>query len=315
MTAARLEQLLLVVAGFALVLGSVLATPWVAVVTLPAAVIAPGHVLLRWAAARLTADVWLTWTLRVLLSLALWTLLGAVFAIAPGLDPRVLPLLVGPVVAFAGLAGPGRAGRHPVLPRRPADPASAVAPDAAVGALAPGAAGAAGAFPDGDGDGWDPGRAGRPVRRDPRTVVGRLVTVAIFGAVAAGSLAAGYRIIEDGPRAESYVSVALTPADVAPYDSSGRLTGAAVAVRNGTPGALRVSLDLRLDGRRLAPIRLGQVPAGGTARAALDGVRLPACWTRLSITPVGADLRGVSPRGLVVNGPIGDLPGCPAATP
>lgn len=280
--ARTVEAALLVAAGFSLVLATLVGTPWVSLLTLPAALLAPGHALLRVAAGRLTAEPWLAWALRVLLSLAVWTLVGAVFAITPGLDPRLTPLLVGPALVLVGLAGPGGASRHPLSADR--------GPVRATGAT---------------------GTAGRgPTGQDPRALAGRLVTVAIFGVVAAGSLFAGYRIVTGAPAGPGYVSVALDPPELVAYDRQGRLTPA-VEVRNGTGQAVVVALDLRVDGRRLDPVRLGTVPAGGSARAALGQVRMPACWTRLTVTLAAADLPGRAPRPLVLQGPRGDLPTCP----
>lgn len=306
------EATLLVVAGFSLVLATLVDTPWVSVLTLPAALLAPGHVLLRVAAARLTAEPWFAWALRVLLSLAVWTLLGAVFAITPGLDPRVVPLLVGPVLVLVGLSG--RANRHPLL-TRPA--AEADDPDlpGQDGAGAPGGAGSSGG-PGARGGAGVPSGSGSVAGReqpaqDPRTLAGRLVTVAIVGVVAAGSLFAGYRIVTGAPAGPGYVSLALTPPELPVYDGQGRLTPA-VEIRNGTGRPVRVSLDLRVDGRLLPRLTVGPVPAGRTATAALGPVRLPGCWTRLTITVVGRDLGKAAPRPLVLPGPRGDLPTCPA---
>ena len=92
-----LQQALLALSGLILIVATALDTPVVAVFSLPAALLAPGYVALRAAGRRraFDADPWLTWSLRVVFSLAVWTVLGAVFAVAPLLDPRWVPVVVG----------------------------------------------------------------------------------------------------------------------------------------------------------------------------------------------------------------------------
>jgi hypothetical protein len=267
---ASLPDRLLMLAGVSLLVAPLLDTPWLSLLTLPAALIGPGHVLLLTIARRLTADPWLAWTLRVLLSLALWTLLGALFALVPGLEPRWLGTPIGFVLLLVALARTEQR-RQRLAPAPEQAPAGAAV-----------------------------------IRKLPAKLVG----VAIFAVVAIGSLGAGYLISTGGDRPVPYLSLGLTPADVLPYGANGRLS-AAVELRNGGRQRITVSLDLRVDGRRLPVRPVGAVPAGDTVRAALDDVPLPRCWSRLTIAVAGV-APSLAPRPLVAYGPGSSPAGCPA---
>ena len=74
------EEAVLLVGGACFLLAAVVDSPLIAIITLPVALLAPGHVVLRSLGQGFDGDgdPWLPWALRVVLSLAVWTVGGEI---------------------------------------------------------------------------------------------------------------------------------------------------------------------------------------------------------------------------------------------
>ena len=278
----RNEALLLGAAGLVLPAGLIIGSPWVSLLTIPAALLAPGQLVLRLAAARFIRglDPWFLWPLRLVASLAVWTVLGALFALVA--DPRWLAAAVGPSLLLAALAM--RAAARGV-----------------VGPPAPGAA-AGTAIP------VPPGARRRHVARGllPRGVA----VLGVFAVVAAACLAVGHRLATSGPGPVPYVAMDVAGPTGPGYDGSGAIR-VTVEVRNATAEPRTIRLRAAVDRRSLVQRRV-RLTAGQVYRLPITSPG--GCWTRLAVTATDlpADL---APRPLVLWGPSAAPNGCAGLSP
>jgi hypothetical protein len=266
-----IEEGLLAAAGVSLLASAVVSSPLIAVATLPAALLVPGHLTLRFAGRGFgtDGDPWLPWVLRVVLSLAVWTIAGAVVVVIPGLDPRWLGYAVGAEVLLLSAARLSSLRRHARPRHESTGDLSASAP---------------------------PGQ--RWVRS--RVLPSQAGVLAIFAGVAAVAIFGAYLISSSGSATQqSFVSISFTEPTIQAYDVNG--VNATVEVRNRSTGEFQAELQAFIDGRRV----LGRplvVPEDGSILIPLRGVRTTACWAQLRVQLVGGpqDLR---PPPLYASGP------------
>lgn len=266
--------------GVLLGTGTLVHSPWLVPAVLAAALVAPGYAVVATYAAAVEYDsgegLWRTLALRVVTSVAVWTVLATAFVVV-GIDPVHAVRLV--ALALVGLGAVGVVGHC----RATGLPVAA----SAVGALRT----------------W---RAVLGLRHVAAPLAGAVVVVtALLGAVAvAGSGPAG-----TASSRAPYVSLSVAGGDgVLAVGARGRTTVDVVVTGSRLPAAgdLDARLEVYVDGR----LRTGRdvtVPAAGSTTVRLSGA-WGRCWQRASVVlePVagtGTALADLVPRPLTLDGP------------
>lgn len=275
--------------GLLLLAGTVVHERWLVPFVLAAALLAPGYAVVALLAAAVEYDsgegLWRTLALRLVVSVALWTVVGTLFVVL-GVDPVHGARAVAVALVAAGVR---HIVRHSTADGMPW-PVSFVAATRS----------------------W---RAVLGLRHVSVVLVGGLVLLAaLAGAVRLATGGDPAAVAAAGTSAQApYVSLAIPDGvgTVTP-DLAGRSLVRVEVTGSRLPAAgdRAATLQVRVDGRVRATLDV-EVPAAGSVTLTPSG-RWGRCWKRAEVELLAAQsssaLAGLVPRPLTLNGP--GLSGC-----